>query len=39
MKSIEGKELESIAEEIMTIAKDYVRTKEAGNDDKKVQKV
>ena len=39
MKSIEGKELESIAEEIMTIAKDYVHTKEVGNDDKKVQKV
>lgn len=39
MKSIEGKELESIAEEIMTIAKDYVHTKEVGNEDKKVQKV
>ena len=39
MKSIEGKELENIAEEIMTIAKDYVHTKEVGNEDKKVQKV
>ena len=39
MKSIERKELESIAEEIMTIAKDYVHTKEVGNEDKKVQKV
>ena len=31
--------LESIAEEIITIAKDYVHTKEVGNEDKKVQKV